>query len=449
MSTSSVDIADAVVARRATSKAGRRILPLLFVCYVIAYVDRANVGYAALTLSRDLPAIDSRVLGLGSGLFFLGYFLLEVPGSLIVERWSARKWLARIMVTWGVVAASTAFVKTPNQFYAVRFLLGLAEAGFFPGVIVYLTHWFPTQMRARAMSMFLIATPVAQLLTPKLCNLLLPFGTTDVVNGVTVQHPPLLGLHGWQWVFIAWGLPAVVLGVVVLLYLPDRPGQAKWLSEGERDALEADLARDLAAHPAAGRHVSLSAVLRHPPTLLLALVLFSIAASNYALDTFLPTMLRDWYHLSNDAVTTWLLLPPFCALVGLLLVGWSSDRTGDRRYHTAACVLLAALGLAFAPLTNGLLPLTLVCVSAYAVGNKGSQPPFWAIPSLMLTGPAAAASTGLINSLGNLGGFLGPYLLGSLQARTGSFLPGLYVLAGLLVVCAVIPVLLRGRSNKP
>src|SRR5213595_3840821 len=194
---------------RARRKAYWRLLPLLFLCYVVAYVDRSNVAIAKLTMTRDLPGFDNAVIGLGAGLFFIGYFLLEIPGTLLVEKWSARKWICRIMITWGIMATLTAFVKTPFQFYLVRFLLGLAEAGFFPGVIVYLTHWFPQRSRARAMAIFLIGTPIAQLASPKICNVLLKFGTTELVNGVTVHHPPLLGLHGWQWVYIAWGVPAV------------------------------------------------------------------------------------------------------------------------------------------------------------------------------------------------------------------------------------------------
>src|SRR3954449_599673 len=234
---------------RARTKAYLRLLPLLFLCYVIAYVDRANVAIAKLTMSRDLPAFDNAVIGFGSGVFFIGYFLLEIPGTLIVEKWSARKWISRIMVSWGIMAAMTAYIATPLpgasgvvsalnsafgahlnvaelQFYLVRFLLGLAEAGFFPGVIVYLTHWFPSRDRARALAWFFVATPIAQIISPKLSNILLKIGTDETINGVTVHHPEVLGLEGWQWVYIAWGIPAVVLGIMVLFLLTDRPGQA-------------------------------------------------------------------------------------------------------------------------------------------------------------------------------------------------------------------------------
>src|SRR6185369_10665574 len=195
---------------------------------VIAYVDRANVAIAKLTMARDLPAFDNAVIGFGSGVFFIGYFLLEIPGTLLVEKWSARKWISRIMISWGIVAALTALVKTPSHFYTVRFFLGLAEAGFFPGVIVYLTHWFPSRDRARALSWFLIATPIAQIVSPKISNALLKIGSEENIGGTIVRHPEVWGLEGWQWVYIFWGIPAVVLGLVVLFALTDRPGQAKW-----------------------------------------------------------------------------------------------------------------------------------------------------------------------------------------------------------------------------
>ena len=226
---------------RARRKAYWRLLPLLFLCYVIAYVDRSNVAIAKLTMSRDLPAFDNAVIGFGAGLFFWGYFMLEIPGALMVEKWSARKTIFRIMVTWGIMAALTGFVKTPGQFYLVRFMLGLAEAGFFPGVIVYLTHWFPGRDRTRALSLFLIGTPVAQIVSPKISNALLKIGTDEVINGVPVHHPELLGMEGWQWVYIFWGVPAVVLGVIVLYGLTDRPRQANWLTTEEKDALERQL----------------------------------------------------------------------------------------------------------------------------------------------------------------------------------------------------------------
>src|SRR3989442_9477449 len=248
--------ADAAALDRARRKAYRRLLPLVFISYVIAFVDRSNVAIAKLTMSRDLPGFDNAVIGFGAGVFFLGYFLLEIPGTLIVERWSARKWIARIMITWGITAALTALVKTPFQFYLVRFMLGLAEAGFYPGVIVYLTHWFPSRDRARALAYFFVATPIAQIVSPKISNLLLKIGTDEMINGVPVHHPELWGLEGWQWIYIFWGIPAVVLGVFFLFGLTDRPRQARWLSPEEREALETELEREKKLHHA-GRRLTL------------------------------------------------------------------------------------------------------------------------------------------------------------------------------------------------
>ena len=295
---------DAVTALdRARTKAYWRLLPLLFLSYAIAYIDRTNVSFAKLTMSKDL-GLDNAQYALGSGLFFfLGYLLLEIPGSLIVERWSARKWVSRIMVSWGIVAALTAAVRTPVEFYVARFTLGLAEAGFFPGIIVYLTHWFPRRDRARALAYFILAQPVAYIIGPPLSYPLLRIGTDEVVNGVVVQHAELLGLEGWQWVYIAWGLPAVVLGVVVWFAMPDRPSEARWLTADERTALDAQLAADR-AEAAAVRHLTVMQALRQPVVLLLAAANFLVVIGHYGVDFFLPTILQDWYGLTLRDVTS-------------------------------------------------------------------------------------------------------------------------------------------------
>ena len=422
---------------RARKKAYWRLLPLLFLCYVIAYVDRANVSLAKLTMSKDMPAFTDDVIGFGAGIFFLGYFLLEIPGSLIVEKWGARRWICRIMLTWGVMAACTAAVSTPNQFYLVRFLLGLAEAGFFPGVIVYLTHWFTGRDRSRALAMFMIATPSAQILSPKITNLMLPIGTTEVVNGVTVQHPLVFGLSGWQLTYIAWGVPAVVLGVIVWFMLTDRPAQAKWLKADERDALEAELESERQKR-AAGKRLTAFEAMRHPKVLLLALAYFGCTTANYGVEFFLPSILQNWYNLKLNSITWLVILPPILALFAQLFVGWNSDRTKERRFHAVVPIIIGATALAIAPLTQGNLPLTIGCFVIAAAGIKAYQPAFWALPSMFLTSAAAAGSIGLINSVGNLGGFLGPRVLGYVKTNTGSFAGGVYCLAGAMMVTATI-----------
>ena len=422
---------------RARRKAYWRLLPLLFVCYVIAFVDRANVSIAKLTMTKDLPGFDNAVIGLGAGMFFLGYFLLEIPGSLIVERWSARKRICRIMVTWGFMAALTALVKTPEQFYGVRFLLGLAEAGFFPGVVVYLTHWFPGRDRAKALACFFVATPVAQIITPNLSFALLKIGTDEVVNGVAVHHPEVWGLEGWQWIYILWGLPAVLLGVAVFFLMPDHPRHAKWLTPEEREALENELAAEK-AKGAAGGHMTVLQALRHPKVLLLALAYFCTVTGSYGVVFFLPSILKDWYDLKYDALTWLVILPPLFALVAQVGVGWNSDRTKERRLHAVLPIVIGALALAALPSTRGTLPLTVACFIVAFIGFKAYQPAFWTMPNLFLASSAAAGSIGLINSVGNLGGFLGPYLLGKVETVTGSYVGGIYYLCGSMLVSATI-----------
>ena len=457
---------------RARRKAYWRLLPLLFICYVIAYVDRANVAIAKLTMTKDLPGFDNAVIGLGAGMFFLGYFLLEIPGTLIVEKWSARKWISRIMITWGLIAALTAFVghelaasksfvdwfnATFNrklgvgefQFYGIRFLLGLMEAGFFPGIIVYLTHWFPSRDRAKALAYFLVATPFAQIMSPKISNALLTIGTTQTVNGETIVHPPFLGLAGWQCVYIFWGIPAVVLGVIVLFAMTDRPRQATWLTAEERDALEAELERERASRTQGHRMTVLEA-LRHPKVLLLALAYFCTVTGSYGIEFFLPSILKDWYALDFNKLTWLVMLPPMVALGGQLLAGWSSDRHKERRYHAVVPIIIGACAIGLAPFTRGELWLTVTCFMVAFAGFKSYMPAFWSLPSLFLTEAAAAGSIGLINSIGNLGGFLGPTVLGEVEKRTGSFVGGLYFLCfSMLISSAIIFFLGLGHREKP
>lgn len=430
---------------RARRKAYLRLLPLLFLSYVVAYVDRTNVAIAKLTMSLDLPAFDNAVFGFGAGIFFWGYFLLEVPGTVIVERWSARKWICRIMVTWGLVAGATAFVTTPHQFYAMRFMLGLAEAGFFPGVIVYLTHWFPQRDRARALAYFFVASPIAQIISPRLSSGLLKIGTTEIVDGVAIMHPAVFGLHGWQLVYILWAIPAVILGFVVLRALVDRPAQARWLDSEEKAALVAELERERAVH--AGRPTGLIHGLTNPRILLLCAAFFACVTANYGIEFFLPTILRDWYGLDFNQLAWLVALPSFLALAGQLFVAWSSDRTQERRWHVLVPMILAAVALGLAPLTRGHLPLTVCCFVVAAAGLKAYLPAFWALPNLFLTATAAAGSIGLINSIGNLGGFLGPNILGRVHQATESFAIGLYCLAGSIVVAVILIASIRLRRS--
>lgn len=428
---------------RARRKAFWRLLPLLCLCYLIAYVDRTNVAIAKLAMVKDLKAFDNGVIAWGGGLFFWGYFLLEIPGSLLVERWSARRLLCRIMVTWGLIAMATALVRTPAQFYGIRFALGLAEAGFFPGIIVFLTHWFPSRDRARALAFFLIATPTAQILSPKISNTLLKIGV-DPVTGTALAG---VGFHGWQWLYLFWGFPAVVLGMVVFFYLPDRPAQAGWLSAPEKSALEEALASD---RQSGGRRKRLTIAegLSNPRVLALTVAYFCSTTATYGIEFFLPSILQDWYSLKLDAITWMVILPPALALVGQFVTGWNSDRTGERHLHAAVPIIIGGAFLALTPMTCGQLPLTIVCFMVAFTGLKSYQPAFWSLPSLFLSESAAAASIGFINSIGNLGGWAGPMIMGQAQKLTGSFVGGIYTVCLSMICCAVIIICLNwGRQR--
>jgi MFS transporter, ACS family, tartrate transporter len=455
---------------RARHKAYWRLLPILFLAYVIAFVDRVNVGWASLTMSEDLPGFDSAVVGFGAGIFFIGYFVLEIPGSLIVERWSARLWISRIMITWGLMASLTAFIGhhlgvstwfvgvfnsmfnakmgvTEFQFYAVRFLLGLAEAGFFPGVVVFLSHWFPAQDRARALALFFMATPVAQVIGPVISGYLVKYGSNIKVNGVVVgQHPQLWGYEGWQWIYILWGLPAVVLGVVVLFMLPDKPRDARWLSDEERAALEGELAQAKAKTKV---HMSLWQGLRHPKVLALSFAYFCTVTGSYGIVFFMPKILKDWYAMDYSKLGWLSTLPALMALGGQMFVGWSSDRMKERRWHTVAPILIGAAAIALTPSTRGHLGLSIACFMLALGGLKAYLPAFWTMPYLFLASSAAAASIGMINSVGNLGGQVGPAVMGKVHAVTGSFNGGLYFLAASMIVTALIVYFLGlGQKEK-
>ena len=422
---------------------------MLFLSYMVAYVDRTNVAIAGLTMARDLSGFDSEVFGFGMGVFFVGYFLLEIPGTLIVERWSARKWLSRIMISWGFMAGLTALVTVPCHFYLVRLGLGLAEAGFSPAVIVYLTHWFPSRDRTRALAYFFVATPIAQMISPKLSNILLSIGTDEVIGGVNVHHPEVLGMEGWQWVFIAWGVPAVLLGLAVLFFLTDKPSQARWLTLDEREALEAELKREKALSAASG-HLTLGQALTNPKVLILAGAYFCSVTGNYGVEFFMPKILERWYDLKMNALTTLVILPPLGSLVGQLFVGWNSDRTGERRFHTVLPIYLGAASLAVLAVIPA--PPMAVAIGLFLLamtGLKAYLPAFWSLPTLFLAESAAAGSIGFINSVGNLGGFIGPWVLGRIDRLTGSFRGGLTVLAVSIAAAATIIFLLGiGRKKQ-
>ncbi|UJR35191.1 hypothetical protein I4U23_027958 [Adineta vaga] len=427
---------------RAILKAYWRLLPLLFLSYIVAYVDRNNVSLAKLKMIDDLPSFrlyTESIFAYGQVAFFIGYLLLEIPGTLLVEKWSARKWICRIMITWGILASLTAIVKQPWHFYLLRFALGLAEAGFFPGVIVYLTHWFPGKARARALSLFLIATPIAQLISPKISYYILRMGTTENM----IHYRTLFNLKGWQWMYIFWGLPSIILGILVLLFLTDRPKDANWLSYDERQALENELLLELERRQAADGHMTIFQALRNIKVLLLAAAYFFIVTGNYGVELFLPTILRQWYGL-NDSILTWLLMIPPCgSLFGMLIVGFSSDRTKERRFHAAIPILIGAIGLGLTLIQKQPLTTIIILFTLTSIGTKAYLPAFWSLPSLFLSEAAAAGSIGFINSIGNLGGAVGPSLLGILKDHTGSFFLGILLLSISMSLTSIILMILR------
>jgi MFS transporter, ACS family, tartrate transporter len=432
---------DASALDRARRKAYWRLIPLVFVCYVIAYIDRTNVSLAQLQMGKQL-GFDPATFGLGFGMFFIGYVLLEIPGAILVERWSARKWISRIMITWGIIAALQALVHTRSQFYLMRFLLGLAEAGFFPGVIVYLTHWFPDRDRARALALIIIAQPLAQISSPPLSYYLLRLGTTETVAGVASTYPSPWGLEGWQWMFIGWGIPAVVLGVVVLFALTDRPRDARWLTAEERAALEAELERERLTSPARA-HLRLVDVVRSPPVLLLAATNFSITCGHYGVESFLPQIFQQWYGMDMRSITWAVPIPYVAMLAAQIGVSWSSDRTRERWWHTCLPMFAGALALLLTPLSRGYFPASVLCFALVMAGIRSYLAPFYTLPKLFLQGTAAAGAIGFINAIANLGGFVGPTVFGQIQGMTGDYVGGILFLAGTSTMAGTLILILR------
>jgi sugar phosphate permease len=407
--------------------AGRRIawrlLPFLFLLYIANYIDRTNIAYATLGMKGDLGLTDS-VFGTASGIFFIGYFALQVPGALLVERWSARLLLAITLITWGGLTTLTAFVHTAHQLYAARFLLGAAEAGFFPGVIVYLSHWFTTQDRGKAIARFMAAIPIGFMIGG------------PIAGSILGVH--WLNLAGWRWLFLMEGAPAIVLGIATIFYLPDWPNEARWLSPRERDWINTRLADERAAK-AHFERMSIWQALRHPAVLVLTTALFFTYIGGYAFWFWFPTILQRLTGWTDVRLIGWVGAIPFAAAtIALLIVGWSSDRMRERRWHFTVPQLAAALALAawlFLPHSNALL--VLLC-SIIGMGTVAYFPAFFTLPSEFLASAAAAAAVGFINCTASIGGYFGPKIFGDLSQRTGSFNTGFVV----MIACWLIGSLL-------
>ncbi|WP_368356392.1 MFS transporter, partial [Desulfolutivibrio sulfodismutans] len=416
----------------AIRKARWRLLPFLMVLYVVAYLDRINVSFAALSMNEEL-GLSQTAYGLGAGIFFLGYVLFEVPSNLILAKVGPRIWLSRILVSWGLATVALSLAVGPTSFAALRFLLGVAEAGFFPGVILYLTAWFPLAHRAKAVALFMTATPLAGLIG-------------SPVSGWILEMHQMLGLSGWQWLFLLEGIPAVALGIVLYFRLPAGPGQAVWLTSGERQALtlaiEAER-RDIARHHLSGlRHGLLS---RSVWTW--GFVYFCIVVAMYGLVMWLPQILSGIIGQGADhslRVSLLVMVAYAFAVVGMVCIGASSDRRGERRWHILGSLGLCLLGMLLMSLSPG-LGWALAGASLAAMGIWGAVGPFWGLATTFLTGQAAAAGIALINSLGNLGGFAGPSVMGFVKTHTGGFSQAFLAIAGLMALAA-IPVALSKKS---
>ena len=407
-----------------------RLIPFLFVLYVIAWLDRVNVGFAGLQMNADL-GFSSTVFGLGSGIFFLGYCLFEIPSNIILERVGARLWISRIMVTWGLISAALMFVRTPAAFYLLRFLLGVAEAGFFPGVIYYLSLWYPAAHRARAIAAFMSAVPVSGLIGGPL-------------SGALLELDGLHGLAGWQWLFLLEGLPAVILGTSVLFYLKDRPETTQWLTPAERDWLVETLA---AERKACVLRPNIRVALTDLTVWKLGFIFLLVAAGFYGYSFWAPLVIKSLTGLSNYKVGLVLGAISAVTIVGMLLNGYHSDRTGERAIHTAVPLFVMGVGLVGSALLHQPV-LAIIALALVPLGHCASYGPFWSTPTQFLTGQAAAAGIALVTVIANVGSFAGPTLIGVLKERTGTHSAAFLLLGGLAVVAALLALRTRVAAAR-
>ena len=411
----------------------RRLIPFAFICYVVAYIDRVNIGFASAELQRDL-GLTSTEFGIGAGLFFLGYCAFEIPSNLVLDRVGARVWIARIMITWGLISMATMFIFDVRSFYVARVVLGIAEAGFFPGMVLYLTYWVPAAERARTNALFMTAAPVSVIVGAPLSEALLALDGS-------------LGLRGWQWLFLVEGLPAVVLGVVALRVLTDRPEGAQWLPPRDREWLARTMAEERALRGTVG-HVNVLRGLTSGRVWLLSVVYLMNASVTYGIFLWLPRMLQEVAGSSGFGISVLTAIPFVAALIAMVLVGRHSDRSGERKLHVAACAVTAAFGLVLAIAFRANLGLLVLAFTICQMGQRSVMSVFWAIPPMLLGGTAAAAGIALINSIGNIGGFFGPSVMGWLRDVTGGYTGGLLVLVGALVLEAILVVNLRLPAPK-
>jgi D-galactonate transporter len=409
-------------------KVAWRLTPLLMLSYVVAYLDRVNVGFAKLGMSADLGLSDA-VYGFGAGIFFIGYFIFEVPSNIILHRVGARVWIARIMVTWGIVSMLTMFVTTPTMFYVMRFLLGLAEAGFFPGIILYLTYWYPAHRRGRMTTWFMTAIAISGVVGGPISGYILK--SFDGANG----------WHGWQWLFLLEGIPSIIVGILVFIVLDDRISKAKWLTKEERELLE----RNIAAEDATKEDHAIGKVMMSPRVLMMSLIYFSFVMGLYGVSFWLPTIIKSTG--VTDAFTIGLLsaIPFAAAVVAMVFVARSADRMRERRWHVAVPGFVGALGLVLSVVWAHDTTLAMAGLTLATMGILTTLPLFWSLPTSFLAGTGAAAGIALINSIGNLAGFLSPYAVGWLKQATAGNAAGMYMLAAFMVLGGVLAVSVPSR----
>jgi MFS transporter, ACS family, tartrate transporter len=408
-----------------------RLVTFLFLLYIVAYLDRINLGFAALQMQQQLGFTDA-VYGFGAGVFFAGYFLFQVPSNLVLERVGARRWIAVLMILWGIISASMALVTSVRSFYALRFLLGAAEAGFFPGVILYLKNWFPARARARTVARFMTAAPLSGVVGGPLSGALLG-----------LHHKA--GLAGWQWMFLLEGIPAIVLGATVWAYLVDRPALAHWLSEEQREWLQQTLLAEANASPESGSNAL--AAFRMGRIWVLALVYCGLNTVSYGVSMWLPNLIKSLGGMSNFTIGVLSSIPYVAAAITMVFVGLSSDRSGERRWHTAVPALAGAIAIGLAGGTTS-LATAVALVSIAVVGVFSMMGPFWAMPTALLSATTAAAGIAFINSVGNLGGFFGPYIIGLVRTSTGQFRGGLLVVAAALATSGALVLTIK-LSREP
>ena len=416
------------VSVRTLRRVNRRVLPFVFLLFVISYLDRVNVGYAGLQMTQEL-GFTNTVFGLGGGIFFIGYFLLDIPGSILAEVWSARKWIARIMITWGFVASLTGLIHTVSQFYWLRFILGVAEAGFVPGILVYLSHWYRPEDRGKAIATFFAAIPASAVIGGPLSAMLLKIHW--------------MGLAGWRWLLLLEGVPSLIFGIVCIYYLTDHPAQARWLKQDERDWLVGELKKSETP-----RHESVWKALSNPIALLMAFTLMLGLTATYGVSLWLPKMVQRLSTFGVSQVSLIAAIPGLCALPAMLLNGWHSDRTGERIFHAAIPRTIAGVAMFICFFTTGNVWLSVLLLSIATVGFYSAHPGFWPLPNLLFGKTEAAASIGLINSFGNLGGFIGPYVIGYVTDRDGGFERALLFMAFCSIASGVLVLFLRPAVQR-